>query len=185
VTDLEPARRHRAGGGRAWRSRRAWAGAVLAAPFLVLQVAVPLRAHAYAGNVSWHEQGMRFSWRVMTREKNGSVTFNVRDPRDGRAWVVPPSKYLTRLQEREMAVQADLILQLAHRIARDWAAAGRPGVGVFVDARVSLNGRPAQQLIDPDVDLARETDGLAVKRWILPAPPDAPPFLRRVAVVTP
>ena len=41
---------------------------------------MPLRAHLYGGNVLWHEQGMRFSWRVMARAKNGSVTFNVRDP---------------------------------------------------------------------------------------------------------
>ena len=46
--------------------------------------------HLYSGNVSWHEQGMRFSWRVMAREKNGSVTFVVRDPVNGREWLVHP-----------------------------------------------------------------------------------------------
>jgi vitamin K-dependent gamma-carboxylase len=162
-----------------------WVGAAMAGAFLILQLAAPLRAHAYGGNVSWHEQGMRFSWRVMTREKNGSVTFVVRDPVDGREWLVPPGKYLTRIQEREMAVQPDLILQLARRIARDWAAAGHPGVRVFADARVSLNGRPAEPFIDPDVDLARETDGVGAKAWILPAPAAAPPLLRRVVAVSP
>lgn len=165
--------------------RRFALGLTLALTFLALQIGVPLRTHLYAGNVSWHEQGMRFSWRVMTREKNGSVTFVVRDPRDGREWLVPPGKYLTRVQEREMAVQPDLILQLAQRIARDFAAAGRPGVRVYADARVSLNGRPAERLIDPEVDLASEADGLAPKSWILPAPGGNPPLLRRLAVATP
>jgi vitamin K-dependent gamma-carboxylase len=165
--------------------RRFALGLALASAFLALQIGAPLRTHLYSGNVSWHEQGMRFSWRVMTREKNGSVTFVVRDPRDGRTWMMPPGKYLTRVQEREMAVQPDLILQLAHRIARDFAAAGRPGVRVYADARVSLNGRPAERFIDPEADLASEEDGLSPKPWILPAPDGDPPLLRRLAVATP
>lgn len=144
----------------------------------LLQFALPLRTHLYGGNVLWHEQGMRFSWRVMAREKNGSVTFMVRDPRTGREWHVPPGQYLTRLQEREMSVQPDLILQLARHIARDFEAKGHGAVEVRADARVSLNGRPAELFLDPEVDLAREEDGLAPKRWIRPAPETPPVRLR-------
>ena len=158
-----------------WGARAALAAAVA---YGLLQLALPLRTHLYAGNVLWHEQGMRFSWRVMAREKNGSVTFMVRDPRTGREWHVPPGQYLTRLQEREMAVQPDLILQLAHRIARDFEARGHGPVEVRADARVSLNGRSAALLIDPGVDLAKEEDGLAPKAWILPAPESPPVRLR-------
>lgn len=143
--------------------------------YAVIQVAMPLRTHLYGGNVLWHEQGMRFSWRVMAREKNGSVTFIVTHATTGREWHVSPSEYLTRLQEREMSVQPDLILQLARHIARDFEARGQGPVQVRVDARVSLNGRAAQLLVDPAVDLARETDGLGAKPWILPAP-DSPPI---------
>ena len=115
-------------GGRRLRIAAAAAGA-----YMVVQILVPLRAHVYGGNVLWHEQGMRFSWRVMARAKNGSVTFIVRDPRDGRQWHVSPATYLTPIQEREMAVQPDLILQLAHHIAREFEAAGRPGVEVHAE----------------------------------------------------
>ncbi len=144
----------------------------------LLQVFLPFRTHLYGGNVLWHEQGMRFSWRVMAREKNGSVTFMVRGTRSGREWHVPPSQYLTRLQEREMSVQPDLILQLAHRIARDFEALKQEPVEVRADVRVSLNGRPARVFVDPEVDLAREEDGLAPKAWILPAPDSPPVYLR-------
>jgi vitamin K-dependent gamma-carboxylase len=160
-------------------ARRLRVAAAVAGVYMAVQILLPLRAHLYGGNVLWHEQGMRFSWRVMARAKNGSVTFIVRDPRDGKQWHVPPSKYLTRIQEREMAVQPDLILQLAHHIAREFEAAGRPGVEVRADARASLNGRPAALLVDPTADLAREHDGIGNKRWILPAPDAAPPLLRR------
>jgi hypothetical protein len=159
--------------------RRLRVAAASVGVYMLVQILLPLRAHLYDGNVLWHEQGMRFSWRVMARAKNGNVTFIVRDPRDGRQWHVAPAKYLTRIQEREMAVQPDLILQLAHHIAREFEVAGRPGVEVHVDARASLNGRPAALLIDPAIDLAREQDGIGGKRWILPAPNTEPPHLRR------
>ncbi|HEU4537948.1 MAG TPA: HTTM domain-containing protein, partial [Polyangiaceae bacterium] len=97
----------------------------LAGLYCVAQLLLPLRFLAYGGDVRWHEQGMRFSWRVMVREKNGSVTFLVRDPASGRVWHVDPRDYLTRLQEREMAAQPDLILQLAHHVRDDFARRGR------------------------------------------------------------
>ncbi len=144
----------------------------------LVQIAMPLRTHLYGGDVSWHEQGMRFSWRVMTREKNGSVTFVVRSPTTGREWHVSPAQYLTRVQEREMSVQPDLILQLAHHIGDDWRAKGEGDVEVHADAIVSLNGRAAQTFIDPAVDLMKQSDSLRTKAWILPAPATGPITLR-------
>lgn len=120
---------------------------------------------------------MRFSWRVMAREKNGGVLFIVRD-RNGREHHVPPRRYLTRLQEREMSVQPDLVLQLAHHISREFDSRGLGPAQVFADARVSLNGRPAVQFLDPTVDLAKQRDGLWAKPWILPAPKGPPIHLR-------
>ncbi|MBN1208030.1 MAG: HTTM domain-containing protein [Myxococcaceae bacterium] len=161
-----------------WKARLALGVAVI---YGGLQLLLPLRTHLYGGNVLWHEQGMRFSWRVMAREKNGSVTFVVRSPATGREWHVPPRQYLTPIQEREMSVQPDLILQLARRIARDFEAQGKGPVEVHADARVSLNGRPAAAFLDPEVDLAREVDGLAPKVWIRPSP-DSPPARLRPAL---
>src|SRR6185436_17673044 len=93
---------------------------LLAVLYCAVQLLVPLRFLAYGGSVRWHEQGMRFSWRVMVREKNGSITFLVRIPSTGRTIHVSPSRYLTLLQEREMSSQPDLVLQLAHHIRDDY-----------------------------------------------------------------
>jgi vitamin K-dependent gamma-carboxylase len=136
------------------------AALALTAAFCLLSLLVPLRFLAYGGNVRWHEQGMRWSWRVMVREKNGSVTFRVHEQASGRDLEVSPHRYLTRLQEREMAGQPDLILQLAHHIRDDFARRGMA------------------RLIDPEVDLAAIEDGVAPAPWILPAPDEAPPTLR-------
>jgi hypothetical protein len=116
---------------------------------------------------------MRFAWQVMVREKHGSVAFVVRFP-DGRRLEVPPRRYLTARQEREMAGQPDLIVQLAHHIADEQRRAGHADIAVHAETRISLNGRAPIPMIDPEVDLARITD-CGPRSWVLP-PPDAPPI---------
>ena len=167
--------------GQAAPTRTPWARlvAALALGYCALQALLPLRFALYGDNVRWHEQGMRFSWRVMVREKNGSVTFRVTSLPSQRVFEVSPRRYLTPLQEREMAGQPDLIVQLAQHIRQDFEERGLGPVQVRADAWVSLNGRRAQRLIDPDVDLARVGGGLAPARWILQAPAGPAPELRR------
>jgi hypothetical protein len=145
-----------------------------------LSLAMPLRWLAYGGDVLWHEQGMRWSWRVMVREKNGTVTFRVREPSTNRQWLVPPRTYLNPLQEREMSGQPDLILQLAHRIRDDAERQLNAQVEVRVEALASLNGRRARALIDPAVDLAKVEDGLALATWITQQTSDPPPHIRPI-----
>jgi vitamin K-dependent gamma-carboxylase len=163
---------------------RAWvlrAPTAVAACYCAFQVLWPLRTHLYGGDVLWHEQGMRFSWRVMVREKNGSVTYLVTSALTGRTREVSPRKYLSDRQAREFSAQPDLILRLAHRIADDIEA--REGARPVVRARAlaSLNGRPAEFLIDPEVDLASVKDGLAKASFILPAPGTDPIHLKVAA----
>lgn len=135
----------------------------------------PLRHLAYPGDVLWNEEGMRWAWKVMVREKAGAITYRVRNPETGREWQVTPHDYLDWRQANEMSGQPDLIAQLARHIAADFERRGRGPVEVRADALVSLNGRRAAPMIDPDVDLAHEPVGLfAPKAWILPAPGTAP-----------
>lgn len=156
------------------------AALALGAGYLALQVLLPLRYLAYGGNVLWHEQGMRFSWRVMVRAKGGGTTFVVYSPRTQRHYDVNPEQYLTRLQEAEMSNQPDLILQLAHHIHDDFKQQGYGDVEVRAESRAGLNGRRSAPLVDPKVDLARVRDGLAPASFILPAPPEAPAHTRPV-----
>ncbi|MBL0197886.1 MAG: HTTM domain-containing protein [Myxococcales bacterium] len=147
--------------------------------YCVFQVAMPLRTFLYGGNVLWHEQGMRFSWRVMVRAKGGSTTFLVKSKATGKVWHVSPRRYLTPYQENEMSGQPDLILQLAHSIGEDFALREGP-VEVRVEALSSLNARRGAALVDPAVDLLTVRDGLAPARWIAPSPPGPPPPIRPV-----
>ena len=150
---------------------------VAACVYAGVQVLFPLRNFLYGGDVLWHEQGMRWSWKVMVREKNGAVTFLVRLPDQDRILHINPRRYLSALQVREMSSQPDLILQLAHHIVGEYRQRGYRDVEVRVDAVASLNGRRAERLIDMDVDLAKVRDGLHRAPWILPAPETSPPLL--------
>ncbi len=159
--------------------RVGWAALALGGGFCLMQVILPLRTHLYGGNVLWHEQGMRFSWRVMLREKNGSVSYRIEDPRSGRVTRESPRKYLDARQEREFAAQPDMIVELAQHIADDFES--REGVRpkVRADVIVSLNGRPGERLVDPNVDLARVSRGPMPAAYILPAPVSDPIHLER------
>jgi hypothetical protein len=122
---------------------------------LLVQVLVPLRHWLYRGNVLWDEAGFRFSWRVMLTEKDGSITYDVRDPATGRRWEVEPEAYLKAYQVKQMSTQPDMIRQLAHCVAEDFKARGYPAVEVRANATASLNGRPIKPLIDPNLVLAK------------------------------
>jgi vitamin K-dependent gamma-carboxylase len=153
---------------------------VLGGLYCVVQMLLPLRCHLYGGNVLWHEQGMRFSWRVMVRAKGGATTFLVRQKESGRVFHVSPRDYLTAFQENEMSSQPDLVLQLAHHIQRDFEARDLGPVEVRVESKVSLNGRRGALLIDPNVDLTTVEDGLGGASWLLPSPTEPPPHTRPV-----
>jgi hypothetical protein len=143
---------------------------VVAAAWIAVQVLVPLRHFAYAGDFYWHESGFRWSWQIMVMEKYGRATFTVRDPVTGAAWAVHPNSDLTLFQERMMATQPDMILSYAHHLAN--AAAERTGHRVEVRAEVfvAFNGRPNAPLVDSTVDLAALPDGAAPASWLLPHP---------------
>ena len=135
--------------------------------WVLVQVALPLRHLAYPGDQRWTGQGYRFAWNVLLTEKAGSVSFLVTEPATGRQWVADPTELYTPTQVRAMATEPDLVHQAARTIAAEERDRGHE-VEVRVDAWVSLNGRPAQRLIDPTVDLAHEPRDVWSDDWILP-----------------
>ena len=149
--------------------RRSPVFVALAAVWIAVQLALPLRHLGYSGDHRWTGQGYRFAWNVLLVEKSGSVTFLVREPSSGRRWVADPTELYTRNQLRVMATEPDLIHQAAIAIAADERTRGHD-VEVRVDAWVSLNARPAARLIDPTVDLARRTPRPLVRRLDPPRP---------------
>ena len=135
--------------------------------FFVFQLLFPFRYLLYPGELFWSEQGYRFSWRVMLMEKAGNAQFLVRD-KNGKQEIVNNTAFLTTLQEKMMATQPDMILQYAHILKDYYSKKGYESPQVFVDSYVALNGRLGKPLIDPQTDLAKETESFHDKSWITP-----------------
>ena len=148
---------------------RPWLVGLLAA-LAVVQLILPLRHYAIDGNVRWTGEGYYLSWRVMLTEQAGHVEYRVSDPAGGDSRVVGPELVLTDWQAAHAATRPDLIHATARLIAEHYADEGIAGVEVRADAWATMNGREAQRLIAPDVDLAAYDRGRAPPGWILPSP---------------
>jgi hypothetical protein len=136
--------------------------------YLGFQLLFPWRYLLYPGNLFWTEEGYRFSWRVMLMEKAGTATFYVKDTRSGREGVVDNREFLNAHQEKQMAMQPDMILQYAHFLGKYYAAQGVYQPALRAEVYVTLNARPSRLLIDPQRDLMKEKDTFKPKDWILP-----------------
>lgn len=141
---------------------------VVLVTFFLFQLLFPWRYLLYPGNIFWTEEGYRFAWRVMLMEKAGTATFYVKDGPDGREGAVRNRKFLHPHQEKQMAMQPDMILQFAHYLESYYKKQGMDDPQVRADVRVTLNARPARQLIHPRIDLTEVEDQWKPKSWILP-----------------
>ena len=144
-------------------------GPAFAAVWLTVQLLVPLRHFLYPGNVHWTEEGHAFSWHMKLRGKDGHALFTIRDPRTGEVKLVDPRAELAPWQARKMSTRPDMVLQYAHHLADSWPGETRPEVYARVEA--SLNARPRQLLIDPEVNLAEVEPSLWPDPWIVPLEP--------------
>jgi len=137
--------------------------------YFLIHLALPIRHHFLEDDVLWTEEGHRLSWRMMLRAKSGSVRYSVIDEATNKAIPIKISDYLTTKQQRGASTKPDIIWQFAQHLKQDFAKKGK-SVKVFVKAYVSVNGKPAKQLIDPKVDIANE-EWYPFKHhdWILPS----------------
>jgi vitamin K-dependent gamma-carboxylase len=139
------------------------------AAYAVVQLTLPLRHFLYPGSPHWTEQGHPFAWHMMLRNKESTASFRVRLAADGHEEAADLARVVTPAQRR-FADHPDCLLQVAHWLAADYQARGCPVSAVFVDSQVKLNGRPAQPLIAPTVNLLRHRPSLRPATWLAPAP---------------
>lgn len=145
-----------------------WSWAIVSI-YLLWQLLFPLRGLFQPGPIGWTYQGFNFAWRVMIVEKADHVEFTLRDPQSSRSWKVRNRDHLTPYQERLMAQDPEMIRAFATHLAGTASPQGTEQLEVRARAYATLNGRPSQLLIDPNVDLA--SPGLG--SYILPLRPNS------------
>ena len=137
--------------------------------WLAFQILMPLRHLVIPGNVHWTEEGHVFSWHMMLRDKLSRGTFIVSDPTTGQNWTVDPLDALTGKQTVRMLSRPEMAVQFAKYTERVWRERGHKDVEVRARIYTSLNGRIAQPLLDPNVDLTEvPRPWFGHVDWILP-----------------
>jgi vitamin K-dependent gamma-carboxylase len=130
--------------------------------WIAVQIVVPLRHLAITGNPSWTEEGHRFAWHMMLRNKTGTAIYEVET--GDEIIRVDPRDHLTAEQSRHIVGHPQRLVQFAHHLSSMYDDAD---VRVITD--VSMNGRARQPLIDPTIDLTHvPTSWIGHREWILP-----------------
>ena len=120
--------------------------------FLIYQLVIPLRHWAIPGDVFWTEEGHRLAWRMMLRQRSGTIHFKVINKATTEELYWSTSD-LSRKQLGFIATRPDGAWQYAQHIRRSFAQKDLD-VAVYATNSVSVNRQPYALLIDPETDLA-------------------------------
>lgn len=142
---------------------------IMVGGFVLLQLLIPLRHWAYPGVTSWTEEGHRFAWRMMLRNKSCTGSVKVIDSTGVNIQRIRKQDYLTDHQGRKMMYNGDMIIQFAHFIGKEYERNGWQNFTVHAEIACSLNGRPYQYMIDPALNLLEKERALLDHYdWIMP-----------------
>jgi len=137
--------------------------------YFIIQIALPIRHHFIEDNVLWTEEGHRLSWRMMLRSKSSSTSYKVVNTQTKKVTRINMSDYLSKKQIRLASTKPDVIWQFAQYLKKEFKKNGED-VQVFVNAKVSVNGKPYKQLIDKDLDITSvKFNYFTHNAWILPS----------------
>ena len=121
-------------------------------PYFIIQLALPVRHLFIKGDVIWTEEGHRLSWRMMLRQKTGTLTYKVIDKKTGKDLYYTLTDDFTPMQIKYLPGRADMIWQAAQIIKENYVQKGTD-VAVYTISTVSLNRHAPKTFIDPETDL--------------------------------
>jgi hypothetical protein len=138
--------------------------------YFLIQLGLPIRHYFIKDNVLWTEEGHRLSWRMMLRSRSGITTYKIVNHTTGNSYLVNLDDYVTRGQKGKIKSYPDFMWQFAQRLKREYTEKGED-ISVFVNSRISINGKPYQEFIDPKIDLGSVSwNYFGHNSWILPYP---------------
>ncbi|MDO5979217.1 HTTM domain-containing protein [Flavivirga spongiicola] len=145
---------------------------VLFSIYFLVQIGLPLRHHFIEDDVLWTEEGHRLSWRMMLRSKSGRTNYIIKNKDSGKSFTVNLNDYLTTKQQRSASTKPDVIWQFAQHLKQEFQNKGQE-IAVYVDCKISINGKPYKTLINREVDLTNaEWNAFKHNNWILPSKED-------------
>lgn len=137
--------------------------------YLMLQLLLPFRHLIYKGNTSWTGRGNRFAWRMKVHKKLSSVQYYFQLNREDQPKPADIGIIINTMQQNALGEDPSMLLQMAHYLGEDLKKAGYPDAVITASAKVSLNGRPYQFIIDSTQNLlSLKHHAFKNDEWILP-----------------
>jgi hypothetical protein len=136
--------------------------------YVVVQMLLPLQQFRMPGNPGWSEVGTRFAWFTVPNLKRVMMAqFTMFEPNQKKPVMLDPLKYCSYFQGQSVAGSPELLRALAKFIAdnEERLKGVRPKITAHVI--VSFNQRTAQDLINPNFDLAAP-GRVPPEKWIVP-----------------
>lgn len=133
-------------------------------PFFIVQLLMPLRHHFIKGDVLFTEEGHRLAWRMMLRERKGTLNIKVVDKKTGLTRYHNYASELTPKQVKLLSNSPDIIWQYCQKLKNE----AKNPISIFVECEVSINRRPYYKLINEKTDMATaEFDYFGHNEWVL------------------
>ncbi len=137
--------------------------------YFLIQIGLPLRHHFIEDDVLWTEEGHRLSWRMMLRSKSAQTVYRVENKDTGKSMIINLNNYLSSKQKRAASSKPDVMWQFAQRLKEKFKKEGQD-IAVYVDSKISVNGKPFKAFTNPNVDIANvEWHTFKHSNWILPS----------------
>jgi hypothetical protein len=136
--------------------------------YVVVQILLPLQQFRMPGNPGWSEVGTRFAWFTVPNIKRVMLLqFTMYVPNKEKPVLLDPLKYCSFWQGQTVAGSPELLRAVAQNVAdnEERLKGVRPKITGHVI--VSFNKRTAQDLINPNFDLA-SPGHVAPEKYILP-----------------
>ena len=141
----------------------------LAFIYVIIQLLLPLRHYAYKGNVDWTSEGYFFAWRMKIRSKTNSVTLKVKDGPNGKLGVVNPYLFLNTLQYQAVCDNPGAMYTYVQQLKKKGPAMGVQQPQFYLSWKCSMNGHPAQLVVDSTYDFGSVKHNLFyADDWIAP-----------------
>ena len=121
--------------------------------FVIIHLVLPFRHWFYPGNTSWHQEGHYFAWRMMLRQKEIQLKFDVKNPETGEIRYADPKDYLNPTQYRNFAGNPQMLLLFVHHLGELVQKHGGFKPEIYGTIWVGLNGREPKLLTDPELNL--------------------------------
>jgi len=106
---------------------------------------------------------------MMLRTKHGIANYKVINKSNGEEIKIDLKDFLSSKQAKIARSKPDVIWQFSQYLKQHYQNQGQD-ISVYVDGKLSVNGKPFKPFINPEVDLANvDWNTFKHSEWILPS----------------